>query len=128
LTCVAALALPLAAEAAPPPVQHFQQATTLGFYRGKTIEYLDFGPVKLARGNDTEPIWVVTNGPKGQYNIIDTVPGRRDYSPLWAVQMVTWNDGAAPRVLTSAAAVRTAVARGEARIKKTPIVVNCPVI
>jgi hypothetical protein len=128
LACAAALALPLAVEAAPPPVQHFDQSTTLGFYRGKTIEYLDFGPIKLAPGNATAPIWVVTNGPKGQYNIIDTVPGRRDYSPLWAVQMVTWKDGVTPRVLTSAAAVRAAVTRGEATVRKTSIVVNCPVV
>ncbi len=121
--------MPVLAPAAPaPPVQHFQQNATLGFYRGKTIEYLDFGPIRLARGNRVAPIWVVTNGPDGQYNVIDTVPGQRSYTPLWAVRMVTWKDGVTPRVLTSAAAVRAAVARGDATLRESATVVNCPVL
>jgi hypothetical protein len=128
LVAVAAIVFPAATEAAAPPIQHFPQKTTLGFYRGKSVEYLDFGPLKLARGNRVEPIWVVTNGPREQVNIIDTVPGRSDYSPLWGVRMVTWKAGVTPRLLTSASAVRAAVARGEATVKRTGIVVNCPVV
>ena len=128
LVVAVALSLPVLALAAPPPVQHFQQTATLGFYRGKTVEYLDFGPVRLARGNKVAPIWVVTNGPEGQYNVIDTVPGQRTYTPLWSVRMVTWKGGVTMRVLTSAAAVRAAVARGDATLKETQTVVNCPVL
>ena len=127
IVIAAALAVPVLASAAP-PVQHYQQAATLGFYRGKTIEYLDFGPVKLARGNKVAPIWVVTNGAEGQYNVIDTVPGQRSYTPLWAVRMVTWKNGVTPRVLMSAAAVRAAVSRGDATLRETTTVVNCPVL
>jgi hypothetical protein len=123
-----ALLLPVLAPAAPAPVQHFPQQATLGFYRGKTVEYLDFGPVKLARGNKVAPIWAVTNGPDGQYNVIDTVPGQRSYTPLWAVRMVTWKSGVTPRVLTSAAAVRAAVSRGDVTLRETSTVVNCPVL
>ena len=61
-----------------------------GFYEGQVIHYFDFGPIKLKAGNKVAPIWAVTNGPVGQHNIIDTVPGRADYSPLWQVSMVTW--------------------------------------
>jgi hypothetical protein len=43
----------------------------------------------LKAGNKLAPIWAVTNGPSGQHNIVDTVPGRADYSPLWQVRMVT---------------------------------------
>jgi hypothetical protein len=71
---------------------------------------------------------VVTNGASGQHNIVDTVPGRRDYSPLWQVQKVTWADGATPRVLRSAAEVRSARASGELAIQGTSMVVNCPVL
>ena len=78
------------AVAADGPVKQFPQSVTLGFYRGQVISYLDFGPVKLTRGNRVAPIWVVTNGVEEQRNIIDTVPGRRDYTPLWSVRMVTW--------------------------------------
>jgi hypothetical protein len=123
----AAVAVPVAAEAAA-PVKHYAQPGTLGFYRGQTIEYLDLGPVKLAPGNKTAPIWVVANGPDAQLNVVDTVPGRRDYSPLWAVRMVTWKDGVAPRLLTSAAAIRRAAARGDVTIQAAPVVVNCPVL
>jgi hypothetical protein len=109
-------------------VQRFAQDETLGFYRGTTVAYLDFGPVKLSAGNKVAPIWAFTNGAGGQHNIIDTVPGRRDYTPLWAVRLVTWKDGQTARVLRSAAAVRRALAAGQVSIKAMPVVVNCPVL
>ena len=114
--------------AADGPVKQFPQSVTLGFYRGQVVSYLDFGPVKLSRGNRVAPIWVVTNGVEAQRNIIDTVPGRRDYTPLWAVRMVTWKEGATPRVLRSKSAVDAAVRAGQATVKAMPIVVNCPVL
>lgn len=122
----AASALP--ALAADGPVKTFSQDVTLGFYRGEVVSYLDFGPVKLKPGNKTAPIWAFTNGDEGQRNIIDTVPGRKDYTPLWAVRMVTWRDGADVRVLRSAAAVARARKAGELTIRAMPIVVNCPVL
>ena len=127
LAC-AAVATALPAAAADGPVQTYLQHVTLGFYRGQLISYLDFGPVKLASGNKVAPIWVVANGPEGQRNIVDTVPGRADYTPLWAVRMVTWKSGSNAHVLRSAAAVRTAEKAGQVTIKRAPIVVNCPVL
>ncbi len=109
-------------------VQRFAQDETLGFYRGTTVAYLDFGPVKLSAGNKVAPIWAFTNGATGQHNIIDTVPGRSDYTPLWAVRLVTWKDGQSARLLRSAVAVRRAAAAGQVSIKSMPIVVNCPVL
>ena len=128
--CVAAAAalVALPALAADGPVKQFPQTVTLGFYRGQVISYLDFGPVKLAQGNKVAPIWVVTNGAEAQRNIIDTVPGRRDYTPLWAVRMVTWKEGVTARVLRSKSAVDQAVRAGQATVKAMPIVVNCPVL
>jgi hypothetical protein len=124
----AAIAAAMPAVAADGPVKTYSQRVTLGFYRGDVISYLDFGPVKLARGNKVAPIWVVTNGPEAQRNIIDTVPGRRDYTPLWAVRMVTWKSGVQARVLRSAAAVRSAQRSGAVSVKAAPVVVNCPVL
>lgn len=123
-----AVALALPALAADGPVKTFSQDVTLGFYRGEVVSYLDFGPVKLKAGNKVAPIWAFTNGDDGQRNIIDTVPGRADYTPLWAVRMVTWDDGADVRVLRSAAAVARAQRAGDVTIRPTPIVVNCPVL
>jgi hypothetical protein len=99
-----------------------------GFFRGSVIHYFDFGPIKLKAGNKLAPIWAVTNGPAAQHNIIDTVPGQADYSPLWQVNKVTWNSSATPRVLRSAADVRKAEHAGEVTIEKTSTVVNCPVL
>jgi hypothetical protein len=126
VTSAVALALP--ALAADGPVKTFSQDVTLGFYRGQVVSYLDFGPVKLRAGNKVAPIWAFTNGHANQRNIIDTVPGRSDYTPLWAVRMVTWDDGANVRVLRSAAAVARAQRAGDLTIRPMPIVVNCPVL
>jgi hypothetical protein len=127
LVCGALLAVApgLAADG---PVKQFPQTVTLGFYRGQVISYLDFGPVKLARGNKVAPIWVVTNGAESQRNVIDTVPGRSDYTPLWAVRMVTWKDGVTPRVLRSRTAVEAAMRAGDVTVTTAPVVVNCPVL
>lgn len=124
----AAIASALPAAAADGPVKTFSQDVTLGFYRGQVVSYLDFGPVKLRPGNKVAPIWAFTNRDDGQRNIIDTVPGRKDYTPLWAVRMVTWKEDANVRVLRSAAAVRAAQRVGDVTIQAAPIVVNCPVL
>jgi hypothetical protein len=128
IVAVVAIMSALPAVAADGPVKTFSQDVTLGFYRGQVVSYLDFGPVKLKSGNKVAPIWVFTNGDDGQRNIIDTVPGRKDYTPLWAVRLVTWADGADIRTLRSAAAVASARKAGELTIKAAPVVVNCPVL
>jgi hypothetical protein len=126
--CAALLAAAAPALAADGPVRQFSQTVTLGFYRGQVISYLDFGPVKLSRGNKVAPIWVVTNGVDAQRNVVDTVPGRPDYTPLWAVRMVAWKDGVTPRVLRSKAAVQAALRAGQVTVTAAPVVVNCPVL
>lgn len=119
----AALALAAPAMAAPTA-----QGSTPGFYNGRSVKYLDFGAIKLAPGNAVAPIWVVTNGTKRQHNIIDVAPGDDGYTPLWKVTMVTWKPGVTPRTLKSASAVMAAKRAGEVTLKKTGIVVNCPVL
>jgi hypothetical protein len=37
-----------------------KKPVTPGFYRGKSIGYFDFGPIKLKPGNTLAPIWTVT--------------------------------------------------------------------
>ena len=125
---LATVVLALPALAADGPVKTYSQDVVLGFYRGQVISYLGFGPVKLRPGNKVAPIWAFTNGHENQRNVIDTVPGRRDYTPLWAVRLVTWKDGTDARVLRSAAAVARAQRAGDVTIRAMPIVVNCPVL
>src|SRR5947209_13673159 len=93
-----------------------EKTPTAGFYQGTVIHYFDFGPIKLKAGNRLAPIWAVTNGPAAQHNIVDTVPGQADYSPLWQVNKVTWKSSVTPRVLRSAADVRKAQQSGEVTV------------
>jgi hypothetical protein len=105
-----------------------KQPVVSGFFQGRTVKYFDFGPIKLKPGNKLAPIWVFSNGASGQRNVIDTVPGRRGYSPLWRVNRVTWSSTATPRVLKSAAEIKAAAAAGELTVARTKTVVNCPVL
>ena len=91
---------------------------------------------RLATAIDSDAvddIFVVTNFTQG--NVIPsapipTGPGNMDmeYSPLWQVSTVTWEQGTDPRVLRSEEEVLQAQADGLVTIVKTNIVVNCPVI
>jgi hypothetical protein len=110
------------------PVLGFDQHEILGFFEGKTVAYYDFGPIALADGNAVAPIWAVENGVEGQHNIIDTVPGEDDYTPLWGVVMVKFVDGVEPYLLDSASAVEKAKNAGDVMLTESDIVVNCPVL
>jgi len=127
LAALGAIAAPAAAAG---PIQHYlsKQKVVVGFYRGARVEYLDLGPVKLAPGNKVAPIWTIKNGTKDQGNVIDTVPGRSDYTPLWRVNVVTFKPGMTALTLRSAAEIKAAVAHGDVTVKTTATVVNCPVI
>ena len=105
-----------------------KQPVVTGFFQGQEVRYFDFGPIKLKPGNKLAPIWTVTNGASGQHNIIDTVPGKADYSPLWQLNMVTFKDGTTPHLLKSKADVDAAVKAGEVTVTQTSTVVNCPVL
>ena len=105
-----------------------KKPVTTGFYRGHTVGYYDFGPIKLEPGNRLAPIWTVTNGVPGQHNIIDTVPGAADYTPLWQLNKVTFKAGAKPHLLRSRAEVQAASRAGEVTITRTSTIVNCPVL
>ncbi|HET8792933.1 MAG TPA: hypothetical protein VFM31_03995 [Nitrososphaeraceae archaeon] len=79
-------------------------------------------------------IYEFTNGIKGsgpegfQPNIADSQPGDNKYSPLWKVNLITWNNGTTPRELTSEEDIVNAVANNEITIKPTGIIVNCPFV
>ena len=105
-----------------------KKPVTTGFYRGQSIRYFDFGPIKLKPGNKIAPIWTVTNGVPAQHNIVDTVPGRFDYTPLWQLNKVTFKAGVKARLLRSRSDVLAAVRSGSATVAATATVVNCPVL
>jgi len=112
-----------AAQAAPK-----KQKVLIGFYDNRTVNYFDYGRIKLRPGNTVAPIWVFANGARGQRSIVDSVPGDKQYSALRKVNTVSWTTGATPRVLRSAAAVRTAQSGGDVTIRSTSRVVNAPLL
>ena len=70
---------------------------TQGWYQGRSTYYYSFdNAVPSSDGGmtvDTAPIYVLFhengNAVKGQFNIVDVVPGEAGYSDLWQVNMVT---------------------------------------
>ncbi|HSF51119.1 MAG TPA: hypothetical protein VLA74_10205, partial [Nitrososphaeraceae archaeon] len=59
--------------------------------------------LKYAPPQSLANIYEFTNGIKGsgpegfQPNVADSQPGDNNYSPLWKVNLVTWNNGTTPR-------------------------------
>ena len=52
----------------------------------------------------------------------------RAYSPLWIVVMVDWQPGRPARPLRSEEEVLAAADKGDVRLTRTAIVINCPVV
>jgi hypothetical protein len=79
-------------------------------------------------------VYVFANGIRGcgpfgyQPDVFDSPPGTPGYSPLRAVNLVTWKDPAAARELQSAAAVLEAERKGEVTVEKPGVVVNMPLL
>jgi hypothetical protein len=75
---------------------------------------------------------VFTNGIRGegqagfQLPVASSAPDDENYSPLFAINYVEWNDGSNARVLKSVNEVLEAQNKGEISITKTNIVINSP--
>ncbi len=74
-------------------------------------------------------------------NITQSLPGSRDYSPIWDVHPAVWSESATPRRLTSAAQVAAEVRAGQLTsggmgpanpslggLKAAPFISNCPTV
>lgn len=89
-------------------------------------------PAKVPRSLLAD-VYVFTNGVKGggpfgfQVDVFDSVPGDARYTPLWSVVLVTWKEGAKPRLLGSVQKIQTAVRNGET-VKRPGVVVNMPIL
>ena len=79
-------------------------------------------------------VYVFTNGVKGdgpfgfQPDVFDSVPGDEGYSPLRAINLVTWKEGVTVVELRSVEEVRATESRGELMIARPGIVVNMPIL
>ncbi len=63
-----------------------------------------------------------------QIDIFDSIPGEEGYSQFRVPHLVTWNDSATPRILTSVEDLLGSKANGELTIQETDNVVNAPMI
>ncbi len=79
-------------------------------------------------------VYVFTNGISGegpfkfQPDVFDNPPGTTGYSPLRALNLVTWKEEQLARKLKSAAEVEGAMEKGEVTIKQPGVVVNMPML
>jgi len=79
-------------------------------------------------------VYVFTNGVKGdgpmgfQPDVFDAVPGDPRYTPLRALNLVTWRNDASARVLGSVEEVKAAAAKRQVTIRRPGIVINMPVL
>lgn len=79
--------------------------------------------------NGVRPDEEMERGPFGfQADVFDAVPGDPGYTPLRAVNAVTWAEGATPRELRSVEEIREAETAGELDIAQPGVVVNMPVV
>lgn len=79
-------------------------------------------------------VYVFANGPRGrgplrhQPDVFDNPPGTPGYSPLRALNLVSWTNPAAAHELHSAADLLAAERRGELTLKNSGVVVNMPLL
>lgn len=79
-------------------------------------------------------VYVFANGVKGdgplgyQPDIFDAPPGTPGYSPLRALNVVTWTNPSGARELRSVVELTAAEQRGELTIKRPGIVINMPLL
>lgn len=79
-------------------------------------------------------VYVFTNGVEGMGplgfapDVFDSPPGTEGYTPLRALNLVTWAEGAQARELKSTAEVLQAEQNGELTIEKPGVVINMPFI
>ena len=65
---------------------------------------------------------------KFQPDVFDNPPGTSGYSPLRALNLVTWKEEELARKLKSAAEVEGAMEKDEVTIKQPGVVVNMPML
>jgi hypothetical protein len=98
-----------------------------GGYPLETVE-------SLSGVSQVATLYLFMDGVKGpnpfgfQMNVIDSIPGDPEYSPLWLHTFVTWNRGVEPRELTSEEEILEAQEAGEVTLEGSDLVINCPVI
>jgi hypothetical protein len=119
-----------------PEVSDPEIADVLGGMMGSPVIVVEALADVPAQARST--VYVFTNGlvpsdtPAGplgfQPDVFDSVPGDATYSPLREIVMVTWQDEADARLLTTTDEVEAAGADGLVTLERSGVVVNAPVL
>lgn len=113
--------------------QAAMMAAMINFPVIQTNDLKNISPQQLGK------VYLFTNGihessPYGggaymfQLDIFDSVPGDQQYSQFRVPQIVTWNDGSNPKLLTSVDQILQTQSNGEITIKSTDHVMNMPIM
>ncbi len=131
-----------------PPVDGFMEGQRIRFIHteasdpevSKLLTEMMGSPVLIvpslakAPGESLANVYVFTNGVAGggpfkfQPDVFDNPPGQAGYTPLRALQLVSWKQPERARELKSAGEVTQALAQGEIEIKQPGVVINMPMI
>lgn len=79
-----------------------------------------------AKERSVADIFVFERGASGQLPVVGSVPGERDFTPLYRLHRVTFVG--APVLLDSAAKIRSAEQDAKVKVEVTKIVVNYPIV
>jgi len=108
-------------------------ATAQGIAQGFNANFIPQNFASLPNSGAVDDIFVFTNFTQG--NVLSSAPipagptnANQSYTPLWQVNLVSWNSGVKGRPLTSQKDILEAASHGRVTILKTPIVVECSVI
>ena len=131
-----------------PPVKAYTEGTEIKFIHteasdpkvAKLLTEMMGSPVlvvpALAKSPEavTANVYVFTSGVRGegpfgfQIDVFDSPPGADGYSPLRALNLVTWKHDQAARELRSFAEVKAAAEKGDVTIERPGIVINMPLL
>jgi hypothetical protein len=109
------------------------RATLTGWFKGRAVEYFDFGRSPLApapifafiRGmQDDEPLFL-----REQANVVDVVPEPGvEYKDMWDVHFVSAPQGYVPDTIRDLATLQAEAAAGRLAIRRLGQIRNCPVV
>ena len=127
-----ATALYITPEVGVPPGSSFTSLAQ-NVAEGFNSNYVPTAFASLPGSGAVDDIFVFTDGNQG--NVLASAPHPAgptntdtDYSPLWQISLVSFNNGRTRRVLKSQAAIQEAATDGDVTITKTDIIVECSVI
>ena len=129
-----------------PPVDGFMEGQQIRFIHteasdpevSKLLTEMKGSPVLIVPSLAKAPrellanVYVFTNGVAGegpfkfQPDVFDNPPGQAGYTPLRALQLVSWNRPELARELRSAGELKQALTQGEIEIKQPGVVINMP--